>query len=129
MTEPSKTIITDPLQYAVIRLGRMSSRSAGGLVIPDFEKRKNLFGTVTQPVGSSFYPEDYRGRDIRVGDVVLLRDWYSTIEIEHVGKNLHMVKFENIVGWIIGDQEVHDDRWAEEMLSQKAEDLQEVQSA
>ena len=118
MDEPRKTVIKDPLQYAVVRLGRMSSRSEGGLVIPGFEKRKNLFGTVTQPVGSTFYPEDYRGRDIRTGDVVILRDWYSTVQIEHVGKNLHMVKFKDILGWIIGDHEVHDDRWAEDALQE-----------
>ena len=112
--------IKDPLQHAVIRLGRMSSITDGGLLRPKANKYKNMFGTVLQ-VGSTFHPEDYRGRDVRPGDVVIFDNWLSLKEISPVGKNQHRSKFENIVGWLVGDGEVHDDRWAEEMLSESAQ--------
>jgi len=92
--------IKDPLDNCVVRLGRMSSFTHGGLIKPHAQTYKNMFARVLQ-VGSAFHPKDYLGREVAVGDFVLFRDWGALTAIPDVGKNLHLVKFPDLVGWII----------------------------
>lgn len=99
------TVIKDPLNHIVFRLGRFSSFTPGGLVRPNAEKYKNMYGRVTQ-VGSVFHPKEYRGRDVRVGDLVILKNWDEIIALPpSYGKNLYLCEFDHIVGWIIMGEE------------------------
>lgn len=98
--DTERVIILDPLDKIVIRLQRLSSYiGESRLIRPNAMKYKNLLGTVHQ-LGPRSIPAEYRGYRPEVGDTVIFRDWRCLTEISRAGKNLFLVKLEDLVGMI-----------------------------
>lgn len=80
-----------------------STKTAGGIIIPDTAKEKPMEAEVLA-VGPGAYNEDGDGRmalDVKEGDTVLISKWAGT-EISIDGEDLLVVKESDIMGIVEG---------------------------